>query len=246
MDMQNIIGPFEAVVLDPHPIWLDAIEMVLAGIGATVVVKTSSGREALAAIERLQPRLLTLELDARPGEPDGFEVMRRARTLAPELRAIVLSARQDTEHIDAALAVGAAAYVVKTAQADDVAYAVRQAFDHSVFLAGSPSPSGPAPVSSPVGTRRPGGLTRRELEILRLVAEGHSNSQLASMLWVTEQTVKFHLSNVYRKLGVSNRTEASRWAQVNGLLEEGPEVEPHGLSYDDDRPAALGGELAVP
>ena len=61
-------------------------------------------------------------------------------------------------------------------------------------------------------------LTRREVEILRLVAEGHSNAQLARMLWVTEQTVKFHLSNVYRKLDVSNRTEASRWAQLNGLL----------------------------
>jgi DNA-binding CsgD family transcriptional regulator len=61
-------------------------------------------------------------------------------------------------------------------------------------------------------------LTRRELEILKLVAEGHSNSQLARMLWVTEQTVKFHLSNIYRKLDVANRTEASRWAQVHGLL----------------------------
>ena len=61
-------------------------------------------------------------------------------------------------------------------------------------------------------------LTRRELEILRLVAEGHSNAALAKMLWVTEQTVKFHLSNIYRKLDVSNRTEASRWAQLNDLL----------------------------
>ena len=68
--------------------------------------------------------------------------------------------------------------------------------------------------------RRPGGLTRRELEILKLVAEGHSNANLARMLWVTEQTVKFHLSNVYRKLEVTNRTEASRWAQVHGLLDD--------------------------
>ena len=62
-------------------------------------------------------------------------------------------------------------------------------------------------------------LTKREREILQLVAEGHSNSQLARMLWVTEQTVKFHLSNIYRKLDVANRTEASRWAQIHGLLE---------------------------
>ena len=62
------------------------------------------------------------------------------------------------------------------------------------------------------------GLTKRELEILRLVASGSSNSQMAKLLWVTEQTVKFHLSNIYRKLDVANRTQASRWAQVNGLL----------------------------
>jgi len=62
-------------------------------------------------------------------------------------------------------------------------------------------------------------LTKRELEILQLVAEGHSNSQLARILWVTEQTVKFHLSNIYRKIDVANRTEASRWAQVHGLLD---------------------------
>jgi DNA-binding CsgD family transcriptional regulator len=68
-------------------------------------------------------------------------------------------------------------------------------------------------------------LTRRELEILRLVADGHSNGQLAQMLWVTEQTVKFHLSNIYRKLHVANRTEASRWAQLNGLLHTSPQAE---------------------
>ena len=62
------------------------------------------------------------------------------------------------------------------------------------------------------------GLTKRELQILRLTAEGLSNRLIAKRLWVTEQTVKFHLSNTYRKLGVSNRTEASRKAQLSGLL----------------------------
>jgi DNA-binding NarL/FixJ family response regulator len=219
MDMERTIDPLDAVVLDPHPIWLDAIEMVLERIGAKVVLKTSSSGDALAAIERSQPQLLILELDSQPGEPDGLEVMRRVKTLAPALRSIVLSAHHDTAHIDAALAAGAAAYVVKTAHPDDVASAVRQAFDHSVYLAGGPRPIGGPPAPAPaLSAESPGGLTRRELEILRLVAEGHSNSQLARMLWVTEQTVKFHLSNIYRKLGVSNRTEASRWAQLNGLL----------------------------
>ena len=219
MDLERTLDPLDAVVLDPHPIWLDAIEMVLERIGAKVVLKTSSSGDALEAIERLQPQLLILELDSQPGEPDGFEVMRRAKTLAPALRSIVLSAHHDTAHIDAALAAGAAAYVVKTAHPDDVASAVRQAFDHSVYLAGGPRPiGGPPAATTAQAAENPAGLTRRELEILRLVAEGHSNSQLARMLWVTEQTVKFHLSNIYRKLGVSNRTEASRWAQLNGIL----------------------------
>jgi DNA-binding NarL/FixJ family response regulator len=212
----SLPSSLSAVVLDPHPIWLDAVEMVLDRVGARVALKTSSASEAIDAVERDKPRLLILELDSQPGEPDGFEVLTRARAASPGLRAIVLSARHDTASIDGALAAGAAAYVVKTAHPDDVASAVRQAFDHSVYLAGSPRPATPA--APPPATEAPGGLTRRELEILRLVAEGHSNSQLARMLWVTEQTVKFHLSNIYRKLDVSNRTEASRWAQVNGLL----------------------------
>ncbi|HET8651920.1 MAG TPA: response regulator transcription factor [Gaiellaceae bacterium] len=224
MDRRNTPDPLTAVVLDPHPIWLDAIELVLHRIGATVVTKTSSSIEALTTIARVQPGLLTLELDTPQGEPDGFEVIRQARTRAPSLRAIVLSAHHDTAHIDAALGAGAAAYVLKTAHADDVTSAVRQAFEHSIYVSAARRPRVPestvparSAVSSPTA-----GLTRRELEILRLVADGHTNSQLARMLWVTEQTVKFHLSNIYRKLGVSNRTEASRWAQLNGLLTPQP------------------------
>jgi DNA-binding NarL/FixJ family response regulator len=214
MDAHSSTSRLRAVILDPHPIWLDAVEIVLNRVGATVVGKTSSSREAIEMIERSKPNLLTLELDTPAGEPDSLEVLRRCQEVAPGLRAIVLSAYQDSEHIDAALEAGAAAYVVKTAHPDDVAAAVRQAFDHSVFLAELP------PRVPPAARELPEGLTKREVEILRLVAEGHSNAQLATMLWVTEQTVKFHLSNIYRKLGVANRTEASRWAQLNGLLTE--------------------------
>jgi DNA-binding NarL/FixJ family response regulator len=207
-----------AVLLDPHPIWLDAIELVLDRVGVTVVGKTSSGSEALRMVEDRTPDLLTVEIDPLPGEPSGLDVLRQVRSIAADLRAIVLSTHHDSSHIDSAWAAGASAYVVKTAHPDDVASAVRQAFDHSVFIAGAAPAPTPTPAGAPVRVERPGGLTRRELEILRLVAEGHSNAQLARMLWVTEQTVKFHLSNIYRKLDVANRTEASRWAQRNGLL----------------------------
>ena len=213
----NSQTPVQAVLLDPHPIWLDAIEIVLKRVGVGIVAKTTSGAEAIKLVDELRPQLLTLEIDSLPGEPDGFAVLRQARSSVENLRTIVLSRNHETHYVDAALAAGASAYIVKTAHPDDVASAVRQAFDHSVYLPGM-SDSTRVQEPQPRAREMPGGLTRREVEILKLVAEGHSNAALARMLWVTEQTVKFHLSNVYRKLEVANRTEASRWAQMNGLL----------------------------
>jgi DNA-binding NarL/FixJ family response regulator len=205
-----------AVLLDEHPLWLDAVETVLHRLGVQVVGKTTSPKEALAIVEEAQPDLLVAELPDSDGSIGGASLLVRARQLVPQLRTVVLSAHAHSERIDSALQAGAAAYVVKTAHAEDLASAVRQSFDPSVFLAKTQAAPEPEPVR-PVQDDS-AGLTRREREILRLVAEGHSNAQLAKMLWVTEQTVKFHLSNIYRKLDVANRTEASRWAQLHGLL----------------------------
>lgn len=86
------------------------------------------------------------------------------------------------------------------------------------------------------GVRRrrtgPGGLTRREVEVLELVSRGMTNRAVARTLWVTSETVKFHLSNVYRKLGVSNRAEASQWALDNGVAERVEHDAPAGFSRD--------------
>jgi DNA-binding NarL/FixJ family response regulator len=207
------------VICDSHPMWIDAVEQVLRRIGIRVVGKTTSTDEALGMVEEHRPDLLITELEGDAGDRSGLALVERARALVPDVRPIVLSMHQEVQVIDAALAAGAAAYVVKTAHPEDLASAVRQAFSHSVYLAGRPAVA-PTPVPQPSSAIDDSpGLTRRELEILRLVAEGHSNAQLARMLWVTEQTIKFHLSNIYRKLDVANRTEASRWAQVNGLLD---------------------------
>ncbi|MBA2361172.1 MAG: response regulator transcription factor [Actinobacteria bacterium] len=206
------------VICDSHPMWLDAVEQVLRRIDIRVIGKTTSTSEALSLIEEHSPDLLITELEGSDGELSGLGLIERARAALPDVRPIVLSMHQDPRVIDAALHAGASAYVVKTAHPEDLASAVRQAFSHSVYVAGSRS-AAPAEVPVKVHAADEPGLTRRELEILRLVAEGHSNAQLARMLWVTEQTVKFHLSNIYKKLDVANRTEASRWAQVHGLLD---------------------------
>ena len=204
-----------AVLLDQHPLWLEGVEQVLARIGIEVKGKATSPEHALALIEEHAPSLLVTGIEMENGQMDGLECLALAKHRAPELKVIVLSAYSDPQYVDAALAAGADAYVLKTAHADDLASAIRQAFDHSIYLARGHNGKRERSRES---IEEAWGLTRRELEILTLVAEGHSNAQLARMLWVTEQTVKFHLSNIYRKLNVSNRTEASRWAQVHGLL----------------------------
>jgi DNA-binding NarL/FixJ family response regulator len=194
-----------AVLLDPHPLWRDALERVLARIGVQVVAKLDSPGAALAELEERRPDLLVAELAAEGGV-DGVGWLRRSLARAPGTKAIVLSRHEDPELIDASLEAGAVAFVIKTAHPDDLVSAVRQVFDHSVYL-GPAGVSAPEPAADALQE-----LTPRELEILRLLVEGHSNAQLARMLWVTEQTVKFHLSNIYRKLGVTSRVEAARIA----------------------------------
>jgi DNA-binding NarL/FixJ family response regulator len=204
-----------AILVDQHPLWLDTVEQVVSRVEVEVVAKETSTSEALAKLDELEPGLLITGIKMTEGEADGVALVRQATERFPNLKAIVLSMYDDRAHIEAAFAAGAYAYVLKSANPDDLHLAIRQAFEPSVYLATNFQSSAVEPVdTSPVDF----GLTRRELEILQLVAEGHSNAHLARMLWVTEQTVKFHLSNIYRKLDVANRTEAGRWAQVHGLL----------------------------
>jgi DNA-binding NarL/FixJ family response regulator len=206
-----------AVVLDRHPLWAEAVEGVVRRVGVEVVAKATTSDEALALVHRLRPDLLVTDIGASDGEHAGITCLLEARQTLSELRAVVLSLNDDPSEIDRALRAGASAYVLKSAHPDDLASAVRQAFGHSVYFApATESRNGAAVDGSEAAAQAE--LTKREREILQLVAEGHSNAQLARMLWVTEQTVKFHLSNVYRKLNVANRTEAARWAQVHGLV----------------------------
>jgi DNA-binding NarL/FixJ family response regulator len=209
-----------AVVLDEHPLWLDAVEAVLARLSVKVEGKTTSVARTLELIDSQRPDVLLLEPTENSGDSRRLDLIRRAKELHPAMKVIVLSNAHEASAVDAAFAAGAVAYVFKSAHPDDLASAIRQAFDVSVFFAHSQTVSANVTSIRQQAAQDQPGLTKRELEILQLVAEGHSNGELARMLWVTEQTVKFHLSNIYRKLDVANRTEASRWAQLHGLLAE--------------------------
>jgi DNA-binding NarL/FixJ family response regulator len=209
-----------AVLFDPHPLWMDAIEPILRSLGVAVVGRTTSSESALELIENIRPDMLICEMNTLDGGMTGAALIRACLERVSGLRVIVLGASRDDVQIDAAFDAGAVAYALKTARAEDVAATIRQAFDHTIFFARTaPSNGGAAGIQGLEPDKAEElALTRREREILALVAEGHSNRELARRLWVTEQTVKFHLSNVYRKLNVANRTEASRWAHRHGLV----------------------------
>jgi DNA-binding NarL/FixJ family response regulator len=203
-----------AVLLDAHPLWIEALPPVLLRAGVDTVATANSPADALALVEEHRPSVLVTSLELPEGEMDGLQLIETVAERFTEMRVVVFSMYEDLRHIEAALNAGAIAYVTKAAHPDDLAAAVRQAFAHSIFLAEDR-------VIRTAGARRTfvnsSGLTRREVEILELLAGGRSNAQLAKALWVTEQTVKFHLSNIYKKLGVANRWEASRWAAAHGL-----------------------------
>jgi DNA-binding NarL/FixJ family response regulator len=205
-----------AVILVTFPFCMPALKNLAESSDIRVVGSASDPEKALNLLSRLHPAVFITEINGEEGE-SGLEVVRAARQLEPELRVIVLSKESDRASIDEAFKAGADIYLLIDADPEDLVAGMRQLFNRSVFIAGDWALPNPLQNSVLINGSFPA-LTRRELEILRLVAEGHTNNSMASMLWVTEQTIKFHLTNIYRKLEVRNRTEASRWAQLHGLL----------------------------
>jgi DNA-binding NarL/FixJ family response regulator len=202
-----------AVLFDRYRLFLDAVESVLRAGGLDVAGKSTSRGHAVELIASTDADLFIVGLDAEEG--DGvLDLVRGVRERWPALKVVVISHDSENRRIDEAFAAGASAFVAKGASMEDIAVAIRQSFDHSIHLA--------ADRTTTVGVSdewaESAGLTARERQILQLVSHGHSNADVARQLWVTEQTVKFHLSNVYRKLDVSNRTQASRRAQQLKLV----------------------------
>jgi DNA-binding NarL/FixJ family response regulator len=212
------------VVLGDSPPATAAVQHVLTRFGLRLVGSATRATEALSLVEGHRPDLLIADVDpliAHVGATNWTyptELVRLAQALAPGLRVLVLSMDRDLGRIDALLRAGADAYIVNTAAAADLATAVRQAFEFFLYI--RPAVPGADPrrlyaVEEPK-------LTSRQLEILRLVAQGASNAQVAKRLRVTEQTVRFHLGNTYRKIGVRNPMEARRWLDVKDLAEASP------------------------
>jgi DNA-binding NarL/FixJ family response regulator len=227
-----------AVVLDPHPLCHTALRAVLTPHNIELVGATTSIRTTHDLLREHRPDLLVLEVDLPGKRDEALETIATGRAEDPNLTVVVLSATDDRELVDAAFDRGARAYVLKSSDPQAVATGILQAFEPSLYLPGTPRERREAPVPDRALL---GKLTRREVEILRLVSGGLSNRQVGEILYVTDQTVKFHLANVYRKLGVGSRLEAGRWAREQGLVDseavpnvvalpKGPRTRPRGTT----------------
>jgi DNA-binding NarL/FixJ family response regulator len=203
--------PIRVLIADDHRLILEGIRRALSSVeDIEVVGEAQTGSQVLPLVLRTDPDVVLLDL--RMPELDGLACLDAIRGRAPKVKVVVLSAFSDPEHIQSAFSHGATAYIVKSVNPVDLPSALRQAVEETVYRA--------APVlDGSTGKRNDAGLTERELAMLKAVARGLSNQAIGKEFWVTEQTVKFHLTNIYRKLGVANRTEATRYAYQHGLVE---------------------------
>jgi DNA-binding NarL/FixJ family response regulator len=200
------------LIADDHQLMVEGTKQALEAAGGFEIVgEASNGAQVLPLVRRLKPDLVLL--DMRMPQMDGLQCLAKIRKEFPDMKVAMLSVSQDPELIQTALKRGANAYIVKTVDPGDLPGALRQAMEGNVFTT--------VGVSDDPGEKaaKQAGLTDRELVIVRAVARGLSNEAIAKELWVAEQTVKFHLTNIYRKLEVSNRTEAARYAFEQGLVE---------------------------
>jgi DNA-binding NarL/FixJ family response regulator len=151
------------------------------------------------------------------------ELIRQIKANDESIAVIVLTLAPESARLDEIFAAGATAAVSKATNPAALATLIRETLDGRLLHVHKPVGPTQGSAGRSAATEE-SLLSARELEVLRLVAAGSTNSEIARKLWVTEQTVKFHLSNIYRKLEVGNRTEASHYAHVNGLLSGGEAV----------------------
>jgi DNA-binding NarL/FixJ family response regulator len=201
---------------------MEAIRIGFRKSGEFNLVGHADGRRTSAQrIAGARPDVVLL--DDMDRSDRTLELIRDLQAEDEQISVLVLSVHMDPEWLDQIFEAGATGVISKAAHPLALATLVRETLDgHIVHRAGT-GRSGNEKLPAPVGIEDLP-LTGRELEILQLVASGSTNGDIARRLWVTEQTVKFHLRNIYRKLDVANRTQASHFAHVNGL------VRPHAAS----------------
>jgi DNA-binding NarL/FixJ family response regulator len=187
-----------------------------------VVGEAGGGAQALDLLAEMEadgrpPDVIVMDLQMTP--VDGIESTRRIRALYGDMKVVALTSFADEERVHAALQAGAAGYVLKDSDADDVAAAVRAAHRGEVQIDALVARRLMSSLHHAEAGHAASELTSRELDVLRLVAAGKPNKQIAAELEISERTARTHVSRILRKLHLSSRTQAALWAVREGLVE---------------------------
>jgi DNA-binding NarL/FixJ family response regulator len=198
------------VVADDHAVVRSGLEQLLATAADIELVATAgNGREAAEVVGRERPDVVLMDLSMP--EVDGVEATRRIIAANPDARVVVLTSFADDRHISEALQAGAIGYVLKHAEPDELLGAIRAA-------AAGDAPLDPKAARVLLNSRKVRSdqqLSAREEEVLRLVTAGLANKQIARRLGIAERTVKAHLTNIFARIEVTDRTQAALWAERN-------------------------------
>lgn len=210
--------PIRILVADDHPVVRDGLVAILGTQPDFAIVgEAGTGAEAVERAREFRPDVMLLDLEMP--ELDGVEVLRRLSQSNPEVRVIVFTAFDTDERILGAVQAGAQGYLLKGAPRKELFEAVRVVHAGGSLLQPVVASKLLRQVSHPAPVSEVEALTLRELEVLRLVAQGLQNKEIAAALVISERTVKFHVSSIMGKLGAGNRTEAVRLAAQQGLIE---------------------------
>jgi DNA-binding NarL/FixJ family response regulator len=201
------------LIADDHAVVRAGLSQLLATFPEVELVAVAAdGEEAVALAAEHRPDVVLMDLEMPV--LDGIEATRRIRAAQPEVAVVVLTSFSDRDRILRALDAGAAGYLLKDAEPSELARAIDAA-------ARGEAPLDPKAARALLSARRAPGATEtlsaREREVLAMVGEGLPNKLIAQRLAISEKTVKAHLTNVYRQIGVSDRTQAALWAQRHGI-----------------------------
>jgi DNA-binding NarL/FixJ family response regulator len=213
-------------VVDDQTVVRDGLVLLLGLLpGLEVVGSAGDGEEAVRLVAAEHPDVVLMDL--RMPRVDGVEATRRIKADHPAVQIVVLTTYSDDESVFAALQAGARGYLTKDAGAEEIARAIDAVCGGDAQLAPSVQRrlvDALATGNQPARRRRqdlPDGLTQREAEVLRLIAGGHSNAEIARELFISEATVKTHINNLFAKAGLRDRAQAVNYAYRKGLAEPG-------------------------
>jgi len=211
--------PIRLLLADDHPVVRDGLVAMLSTQSDLVVVgEAATGAEAVERAAALAPDVILLDLEM-PGM-DGVEALRQIRAARPEAPVIVFTAFDTDERIVSAVRAGAQGYLLKGAPRDELFKAIRVVSEGGSLLQPVVASKLLQHMSQQATERETSAdsLTEREMEVLKLLAQGKTNKEIAAALVISERTVKFHVGSILSKLGAGNRTEAVTIAAQRGLV----------------------------